>query len=218
MRKKIFEHRFFPAMKLERIEIDGKRHYVTPEGNKYKSVTTILSDKTDKTFLNEWKAKVGAAEAQKISTFAANRGTAIHNICENYLLNEESFPDKAMPSNIDMFKKQLRPIIDARVGVVYGIEYFLYSDRLKTAGATDCIAEFDGINSIIDFKTSRKIKKEEWIQNYFIQATAYAMMAEERLGLEIPQIAIMIAVDDEAPQLFVKLKEQYVPEVLEIFA
>lgn len=218
MRKKIFDHQFFPTMRLERTEIGGKRHYVTPEGNKYKSVTTIIGEKTDKTFLNEWKARVGEAEAQRVSTFAANRGTAIHSICENYLLNEESFPEKSMPSNIDMFKKQLRPIIDENIGIVYGIEYFLYSDRLQTAGATDCIAEFNGINSIIDFKTSKKLKKEEWIQNYFIQATAYAMMVEERRNVEIPQIVIMIAVDDEAPQLFVKLKEQYIPKVLEIFA
>jgi genome maintenance exonuclease 1 len=197
--------------------IDGKRHYVTPEGGKYKSVTTILDEKLDKTALLEWRKKVGEAEANRISTQAANRGTAIHNIAEHYLLNNESFPKGSMPANIDTFRK-LRPILDEHIGKIYGLEYFLYSDTLKTAGATDCIAEFDGVNSIVDFKTARKPKKEEWIESYFLQATCYAMMAEERLGLVIPQIAILIAVDHEEPQVFVKLKLEYISKVRELFA
>ena len=215
--RKIFEHEFYTPYKLERVVIDGKRHYVTPSGQKYKSVTTILDEKLDKTALLEWRKKVGEAEANRISTQAANRGTAIHNICEHYLLNNTNYPKGVMPANVDTFKK-LRPIIDEHIGKVYGLEYFLYSDTLKTAGATDCIAEFDGINSIIDFKTAKKPKKEEWIQNYFLQATCYAMMAEERLGLEIPQIAILIVVDHEEPQLFVKPKREFISRVREIFA
>ena len=215
--RKIFEHEFYTPFRLERVVIDGKRHYVTPEGGKYKSVTTILDEKLDKTALLEWRKKVGETEANRISTQAANRGTAIHDIAEHYLLNNESFPKGSMPANVDTFRK-LRPIIDERIGKIYGLEYFLYSDVLKTAGATDCIAEFDGINSIIDFKTSKKPKKEEWIQSYFYQATCYAMMAEERLGLVIPQIAILIAVDHEEPQVFVKPKLEYVEQVLQIFA
>lgn len=215
--RKIFEHEFYTPFKLERVVIDGKRHYVTPEGGKYKSVTTILDEKLDKTALLEWRKKVGEAEANRISTQAANRGTAIHDIAEHYLLNNESFPKGSMPANVDTFR-QLRPILDERIGKIYGLEYFLYSDVLRTAGATDCIAEFDGINSIVDFKTSRKPKKEEWIQSYFLQATCYAMMAEERLGLVIPQIAILIAVDHEEPQVFVKPKYLYEDEVRELFA
>jgi genome maintenance exonuclease 1 len=215
--RKIFEHEFYTPFKLERVVIDGKRHYVTPSGQKYKSVTTILDQKLDKTGLLEWRKRVGEAEANRISTQAANRGTAIHNIAEHYLLNNESYPTGVMPANVDTFKK-LRPIVDERIGKIYGLEYFLYSDVLKTAGATDCIGEFDGINSIIDFKTSRKPKKEEWIQSYFLQATCYAMMAEERLGMVIPQIAILIAVDHEDPQVFVKPKYLYEDEVRELFA
>ena len=215
--RKIFEHEFYTPFRLERVVIDGKRHYVTPSGQKYKSVTTILDEKLDKTGLLEWRKKVGEAEANRTSTQAANRGTAIHDIAEHYLLNKESFPKGCMPANVDTFR-QLRPILDEHVGKIYGLEYFLYSDVLKTAGATDCIAEFDGINSIIDFKTSRKVKKEEWIQSYFLQATCYAMMAEERLGLAIPQIAILIAVDHEEPQVFVKPKLEFISRVREIFA
>lgn len=215
--RKIFEHEFYTPFKLERVVIDGKRHYVTPEGGKYKSVTTILDEKLDKSSLIEWRKKVGEEEAKRISTQAANRGTAIHNIAEHYLLNNESYPTGSMPANIDTFKK-LRPIIDERIGKLFGLEYFVYSDRLKTAGATDCIAEFDGVNSIIDFKTSKKLKKEEWIESYFLQATCYAMMVEERLPLVVPQIAIIIAVDHEEPQVFVKLKSEYEKRVLELFA
>jgi len=214
--RKIFEHEFYTPFKLERVVIDGKRHYVTPEGGKYKSVTTILDEKLDKSSLIEWRKKVGEEEAKRISTQAANRGTAIHNIAEHYLLNNESYPTGSMPANIDTFKK-LRPIIDERIGKLFGLEYFVYSDRLKTAGATDCIAEFDGVNSIIDFKTSKKLKKEEWIESYFLQATCYAMMVEERLPLVIPQIVILIAVDHEEPQVFVKPKLGYIKKVEEIF-
>ena len=217
MSRKIFEHAFFPKIELERVVIDGARHYVTPEGKKYKSVTTILSERTDKTHLLEWRKRVGEAEATKISVQAANRGTAIHNIAEQYLLNETNYPKGVMPANIDTFKK-LRPLIDKHIGRIYGLEHFMYSDELKTAGATDCIAEFDGVMSIIDFKTSTKLKKEEWIQNYFLQATAYALMTEERHNVEVPQIAIMIAVDHEEPQLFVKPKSEFISKVREIFA
>lgn len=214
--RKIFEHEFYTPFKLERVVIDGKRHYVTPEGGKYKSVTTILDEKLDKSSLIEWRKKVGEEEAKRISTQAANRGTAIHNIAEHYLLNNESYPTGSMPANIDTFKK-LRHIIDERIGKLFGLEYYVYSDRLKTAGATDCIAEFDGVNSIIDFKTSKKLKKEEWIESYFLQATCYAMMVEERLPLVIPQIVILIAVDHEEPQVFVKPKLGYIKKVEEIF-
>jgi genome maintenance exonuclease 1 len=216
-RKRIFEHKFLPEFQLERVTIDGQRYYQTPTGQKYKSVTTIIGEKTDKTHLYEWRKRVGEETANKISVKAANRGTAIHTICENYLLNKESYPPNAMPANIDTFKT-LRPLIDEHIGTVYGLEHYMYSDMLMTAGATDCIAEFDGVTSVVDFKTSTKIKKEEWIHNYFLQATAYAIMAEERHGIEVPQIAIMIAVDHEEPQLFVKPKMLYADEVRELFS
>lgn len=217
MSRRIFEHSFFPKIQLERVNINGARHYATPDGKKYKSVTTILSEKTDKTHLIEWRKRVGEAKANQISTQAANRGTAIHDIAERYLLNETNYPKGVMPANIATFKA-LRPIIDDKIGMIYGLEHFMYSDELKTAGATDCIAEFNGVMSIIDFKTSTKLKKEEWIENYFLQATAYALMAEERHQVEVPQIAILIAVDHEEPQVFVKSKLKYISKVRELFA
>lgn len=214
--RKIFEHAFFPKITLERVNIDGKRHYVTPEGNHYKSVTTVLGDKLDKTGLMEWRRRVGEQEADRISNQAAVRGTAIHSLCEKYLMNDPFYPVGAMPVNISTFKK-MRNIIDEHVSRIYGVEYFLYSDTLMTAGATDCIADWDGVPTIVDFKTSRKLKKEEWIESYFLQASCYAMMAEERLGMAVPQIAILIAVDQEEPQLFVKDIAQFKERVVQIF-
>lgn len=216
MSRKTFEHEFFEFDDLETVHIHDKRFYKLPSGKLVESVTTRLGNALDKTALMEWKARIGAEEAQKISTQAANRGTAIHNICEAYLMNEESYPKNSMPINIETFKT-IRPILDRKIGKVYAIEAPLWSETLNTAGRTDCIAQFDGINSIIDFKTARKAKKEDWIQSYFFQATCYSLMVEERTSLKVPQIAIIIAVDHDEPQVFVKNRSEYEQRVREIF-
>jgi len=216
--RKIFTHKFFEYEELPRVVIEGKRYYQLPDGSLAKSVTTAISDASDKTALYEWRAKVGEAEANKISTQAANRGTALHTICEHYLLNKEKMkmPPNTMPVNVFTFK-QIRPYIDGCLDNIYGIEARLYSYELKAAGTADCIADWNGIPSIIDFKTSRKEKKEEWIENYFLQATTYALMFEERIGICIPQIVILIAVDDQEPQIFIKHKLGYIDKVKAIF-
>lgn len=214
--RKIFEHEFLEFEPLKTVTMHDKRYYELPDGSLAQSVTTRIGEAADKTALMEWRARVGHEEAQRITTQAANRGTAIHTICENYLLNETNYPKGTMPSNMDLFKS-LRPVFDDHIGKIYALEAPLYSYGLKAAGRTDCIAEWDGVLSIIDFKTSRKLKKEEWIENYFIQATCYAMMAEERTGMVIPQFAIVIAVDHENPQVFVKDKKPYIEKVKQIF-
>lgn len=217
MSRRFFDHSLFEFEQLKSVEQNGKRYYELPNGTYARSVTTRIGEASDKTALMEWRAKVGEAEAQRISTQAAVRGTAIHSICEAYLMNEPTYPKGAMPTNIDLFRT-LRPYMDDHIGRVFGIEAPLYSYALGAAGRTDCIAEWDGVPSIIDFKTARKLKKEEWIENYFLQATTYALMAEERTGLIIPQFVIMIAVDHEDPQIFVKEKQPYINRVKEIFS
>ena len=181
-----------------------------------KSVTTTLGEKTDKSSLLEWRKRVGDAEADKISNQAATRGTAVHELCEKYIMNDDNYSAGAMPSNLDSFMK-IKRVLDSRITKIFGIEYPLFSHTLRAAGRTDVIAEFDGVNSIVDFKTSRKVKLEEYITNYFLQATCYAMMAEELTGMVIPKIAIIIAVDHEPTQVFVKDKSEYVERVKEIF-
>jgi genome maintenance exonuclease 1 len=215
---KKFKHNFVPFVELTTETIDGKRHYVLPDGEtKLKSVTSILGEKTDKTALVEWRKKVGDAEADRISNQAARRGTSIHLIAERYVLNEENIFRDQMPVNVETFKS-IQGTLDEHVDNILGIELPLYSKALRCAGRTDLVAEYDGKLSIIDFKTSRKPKKEEWIENYFLQSTVYSMMFEWTYKFSVPQIAIIIAVDDEkTPQTFVMERSKYVNRVLEIF-
>lgn len=189
------------------------RRYLTPNGDAYPSVTTVLSD-YNKAAILEWRKKVGEEEANKISRLAANRGTRVHSLCENYLKN--NLPElkiKSLMPDVKQMFSSIRPIMDERVTTVYALEQALYSDELQLAGRVDAIAKWDGMTSIIDFKTSSKPKKEEWIQNYFMQCTAYALMAEEVMKSRIDQIVVLIAVNEDEPQVFVKEKDQYVDQL-----
>lgn len=214
--RKIFKHNFVPEVDITTTSENGKRFYVLPNGNKFRSVTTVISDKSDKSFLIEWKKRVGEEEAQKISTRAANRGTKVHAIAENYIMNKEDYKKDVIPSNLDSFNT-LKTYLDKNVDNVLGIELPLYSTFLRAAGRTDLIAEYNGVLSVIDYKTSTKIKKEEWITNYFIQSTCYAIMFEWIYKIKVPQIVIMIAVDNEPAQVFIKNKVDYIDAVYEMF-
>lgn len=217
MHKK-FKHNLVPYVELKTETILGQRYYVLPDGHtKLKSVTTIISEKSDKTALFEWKKRVGEAEANKISAQAARRGTSIHGIAERYILNEENIYKNEMPVNVESFKP-IKEILDKHIDNIFGVELPLYNKTLGCAGRTDLIAEYDGVLSIIDFKTSRKLKKEEWIENYFIQATIYAMMFEWIYKISVPRIVIIITVDNEkTPQTFVMERSKYVDRALAMF-
>ncbi len=186
--------------KLTRKTIKGGRRYFTPEGNAYPSITTILS-MLSKDSIIKWRKRVGEEEANKISTRAATRGTAVHKLAEDYIDNVPDWNKDVMPNNLASFN-DLKSIIDERLDNIWFQEEFLYSDRLECAGQVDCIAEFDGELSIVDFKTSRKPKKEEWITSYFIQASFYAAAFYERTGIPIKQGVILITVDGSEPQVF----------------
>ena len=204
---------------LETETINGKRFYKTPEGLLYPSVTTITSQHGKDKIL-EWRKRVGEEEANRISTKASNRGTKVHKICENYLNNEEDYArtnpahiHKTMPDTIAMFKS-LQPLLDEHVNNIHALEIPLYSHHLRVAGRVDCIAEYDGKLSIIDFKTSGKLKEESWIKGYFMQCSAYAVMYEERTGIPVSQIVIMIAVESEHPQVFIKKRNDYIKDFI----
>jgi genome maintenance exonuclease 1 len=203
-----------PEIKTE--NINGGRYYVTPTGVKYPSITTVLSILSKKAIM-EWRKRVGAEEANKISTKAARRGTNVHQMCEDYLNNKEYITNKTMPVDKEMFGT-LKPILDERINNIHTQEATLYSDYLGVAGRVDCIAEFDGRLSVIDFKTSRKLKKKEWISNYFQQASAYCVMYEERTGIPIDQIVILIAVDEEEPQVFIEKRDNHIHDCIETIA
>jgi len=221
---KTFHREELPQIDLDSETTEAGRFYITPSGAKYPSITTVLSamqSEEKKKVLANWKARVGEKEANKISRQATSRGTGMHTICENYTCN---FPNPLrghMPTAVEMFKK-IKPVLDTRVGTIYGNEIALFSDRLKSAGRTDLIAQFDGIRSIVDFKTSKKEKKEEWITDYFLQSTAYAIMLEEMYpSIKVPQIAIIIAVEESeriSHQVFVKRTADYREQVYQLFS
>ena len=190
---------------------DGSRKYFTESGAAYPSVTTVLGYQSKDSIL-QWRKRVGEEEANKISRQASTRGTKIHLLCENYLDNEDV--DTSKLSMLDKIMWQsFQPILN-RIDNIHAQEIALYSDHLRLAGRVDCIAEFDGRLSIIDFKTSRKPKKKEWITNYFAQAAAYSIMYEERTGTPINRSVILIAVEDEEPQVFIDRRDNYVHHLL----
>jgi hypothetical protein len=189
------------------------RKYAAPNGKSYPSVTTVLSILSEEG-IQKWRARVGEEEANKISYRASTRGTAVHSIIENYINNEEDYAKGFMPNIVDNFKG-VQQVLDERIGRVYAQEAALYSDHLGLAGRVDCVAEFDGKLSIIDFKTSKKLKKEEWITNYFIQESCYAIMWEERTGQPITQLVTIIAVDNEEPQVFIEHRDNWTKQLIE---
>jgi genome maintenance exonuclease 1 len=215
LRTKYFTHNLLPKIEVPRKEIDGKRYYVTPAGDQYRSVTTILSQLT-KDDIQKWRDRVGEQEANKISSSASRRGTKLHLMMEDYVGNVEDFALNKMPTTTSLFL-DIQPFVDSNLEEVYGIEYPLYSDRLRAAGTSDLICKYAGKPTVLDYKTSSKRKKEEWIENYFIQSTAYALMVKERYDLDIEQIVIMIAVEGDNPQVFVKDPSDYVKKTISIF-
>ena len=188
----------FPNLKAKTTE-QGRRYFV--EGNAYPSVTTVIGEKKKDTIL-QWRRKVGEEEANAISKRASTRGNKCHKLAEDYLSNKslDRYRDDVL--SLGMFH-QIRPYID-KINNIHALEESLYSHTLKLAGRVDCIAEYDNELAIIDFKTSTKYKREEWIQDYFSQETAYAIMFQELTGLKVKQLVTIIATEQGTPQIFVK--------------
>jgi genome maintenance exonuclease 1 len=214
---RIFEHVSLPELQfdLNAETTDSGRVYTTPEGNKYKSITTVLSH-YNKQGIYEWRQAVGEERANEISRKASNRGTKVHKICEDYINNEisELKMQMLMPDLKELFFK-IKSDIDESVGKVYAQEQALYSDKYRIAGRVDLIAEWDGKLSVIDFKTSSKQKDEEYIQNYFMQCTAYALMFAERTGIWIDDIVVVIATEEGPAQIFEKQIHDYRQPLIE---
>ena len=182
--------------------IDGKRFYVTPDDNAYPSITTILSLQ-DKPGLKKWREDVGEKEAKRISQESMRIGTAVHQMCEFYLSNYIIKLKDEDRKIVDTFNR-LRFLL-GNINNIVGTEIALCSDLLRVAGTADCIAEYNGVPSVIDFKTSRKPKKEEWIDDYYMQTFAYKLMFEEMTGIEIKQVVILVAcIDQFEVQVFKK--------------
>ena len=205
--RKQFEHVDVDLKEMVAETTDKGRVYKTPEGINLPSITTVLSI-LSRDSIAAWRKRVGEEEANRISRRATTRGTAVHEIIEKYIDNVEDYREGYMPDVIESFLV-LKPILDNSIGKVYAQEAPLYSNHLGVAGRVDCVAEFDGKLSIIDFKTAMKPKKVEWIKNYFMQESAYAIMWEERTGMPITQLVTVISVDDHDPQVFIEHRDNW---------
>jgi genome maintenance exonuclease 1 len=184
------EHNF---PKLLQENVDGSRLYVTPTGERYPSVTTVIADYGKEAIL-EWRKRVGEEHANKVSRVATTRGTGVHKALEMYLNNEDVSELTMMPNVKSLFYR-MKKEIDEKVNNIHCLEEKLFSHNLKLAGTVDCIAEYKGVLSVIDFKTSVRLKKKENIGGYFMQGAAYRQMFHEMSGLEPKQVVILIGVD-----------------------
>lgn len=204
----MFIHKPVELTEMNAVTTDTGRKYETPEGINLPSITTVLSI-LSRDSIAKWRKRVGEDEANKISTRASGRGTRVHEIIEKYIDNDPNYKDGYTPDIIQSFLA-VQNILDGRIGNIYAQEAPLYSTHLGVAGRVDCVAEFDGVKSIIDFKTSMKPKKLDWIKNYFMQESAYAIMWEERTGQPITQLVTIISVDNADPQVFVEHRDNWV--------
>ena len=210
----MFIHNEVSVPELSTKNLNRKRFYQTPDGKLYPSITTVLQ-KRKMAGLMEWRKKVGDDVANYIARTAAHRGTKVHHMCEDFLNNnfdEETHKKNFLPY---VLFGQMKPVLMQKVNNILAQECGLYTDKYKVAGRVDCIAEYNGVKSIIDFKTSRKERNDEWNESYYIQASAYAEMFEERTGIEINQIVILVVTEDGVVQEFVKNKGEYLPMLVE---
>lgn len=198
---------------IKTIQIANKRFYITPEGNKYPSITTVLNAK-DKPWLSNWRAVLGEEKANKETKRTADRGSAVHMMIEKYLNNDKWASYGHKPYHMIEFNS-LRLILK-QINNIYCQETPLYSDLLKIGGRVDCIAEFNGKISIIDFKTSTNDKNKNMIEDYFLQTTAYALMFEEMYDIQIDNITIIMSSEKGAvPLVFKEHTDPYIKPLLE---
>ena len=210
----MFVHNEVSVPELSTKNINRKRFYQTPDGKLYPSITTVLNKKKMEG-ISEWRKKVGEDVANYIARTAANRGTKVHHMCEDFLNN--NFDEEVHKKNFLPYVlfSQLKPTLMQKVNNILAQECGLYTNKYKVAGRVDCIAEYNGVPSIIDFKTSTKERNDDWNESYYIQASAYAEMFEERTGVAINQIVILVVTEDGVVQEFVKDKGEYIPKLIE---
>tara|TARA_B100000287_G_scaffold434688_1_gene499911 strand:- start:1350 stop:2042 length:693 start_codon:yes stop_codon:yes gene_type:complete len=188
-------------------KIDGFRFY-TIDGKAYPSITTVLSIRS-KEGIEKWRESIGEKVANWEMGRAARRGKATHTLVEQYIKNETPSIRDVLP--LGLFRL-LKPYLD-QIDNIHCLETIMYSKKLTIAGQVDCIAEYNGKLSVIDFKTANKERKEDWIENYFLQTTAYSIMYEELFGKSIDQIVILLAAEDGTVQSYVREKKEYVDKL-----
>ena len=217
----MFKHVDLNLPSLEREHVDGVRYYSIPNEDelvKLVSITSVTSHFNKEIFVN-WRKRVGDEKANRITKAATVRGTDMHTLTENYLDNKEL--PKVPPISEFLFKiaKPKLKLIDN----IYALEGPLYSKQLGIAGTVDCIAEYDGELSIIDFKTSQKPKPREWIEHYFVQAMAYGCMLYEMKNIPVKKLVIIMACEngecvvyeENNKKKYIKLLNQYIRKFIQ---
>jgi len=207
----MFNHIHHDIAKLRRVDSPAGRVYQTPSGRAYPSVTAVTG-LHGKDAIMAWRKRVGEEEANRVSRRATTRGTRVHTLCEDYISNKsvtaDLFDQEAWQSLVPELNK---------INNIHCLETQLYSDHLEVAGTVDCIAEYNGKVSVIDFKTSKRVKKKSDIHSYFMQTSAYAVMFEERTGIPVSRLVILMTVDDEPEaSVFVEKRDDWIGEFIEL--
>lgn len=191
---------------------DGKRYYTLEDGTRLPSVTTVVGAQKKQAIM-EWRQRVGEEEANRVSRQATSRGTNVHTICENYLNNKPDYMKGIMPDALEYFLS-IKPYLN-KINNIHYQEVALWSKQLGLAGRVDCIGEYEGQLSVIDFKTASRPKSRESIMDYFWQTCAYALMYEELIGEPINNLVIIMAVKDEKPLIFREQTEDHIDGLVE---
>ena len=211
----MFNHVDLDLPSLDRETIDGVRYYDIPGESKLVSITSITSW-INREIFRSWRARVGNEQADKVTKAATSRGTDMHTLTENYLLNEEL--PTVQPLSEFLFK-QSKPQLNL-IDNIHAIEKPLYSLKLGVAGTVDCIAEYEGELAVIDFKTSKKPKPRKWIDHYFVQCAAYACMLYEMKEIPVKKFVIIMSCEDGEVVVYeernkakyIKLLSEYIGE------
>ena len=217
----MFNHVDLNLPSLEREHIDGVRYYSIPNEDelvKLVSITSVTSHFNKEIFVN-WRKKIGDEKANRITKAATVRGTDMHTLTENYLDNKEL---PTVPPISEFLFKIAKPKLNL-IDNIYALEGPLYSKQLGIAGTVDCIAEYDGELSIIDFKTSQKPKPREWIEHYFVQAMAYGCMLYEMKNIPVKKLVIIMACEngecvvyeEHNKKKYIKLLNQYIRKFIQ---
>ncbi len=202
----------YNPVNLKVVEINGIRYYISPNGSYLTSVTSVIGYNTSHKY-DSWAKKIGLEESEIVKRKAAYRGTMLHESVEKLLLNQEVTVNHPLIKYIfPSISKKLKESLNN----IHALEIPLYSEKLRIAGRVDCIAEWNGKLSVIDFKTSTKEKKREWIDGYIVQTTTYALMFYEMFGVPIKNVVIIVLCDDGEIQVFEEeIKTEYVKTIIE---
>jgi len=218
----MFNHVDLNLEPLKRETIDGVRYYSIPDVDelvKLVSITSVTSHFNKEIFV-KWRKKVGNEEADRITKAATTRGTNMHTLTEHYLKNDKELP--TVPPISDFLFKIAKGELN-KIDNIHTLEGALYSRQLGIAGTVDCIAEYNGELSIIDFKTSKKPKPRDWIEHYFVQAMAYGCMLYEMRNISVKKLVIIMACENGECQVYeeynkakyIRLLQQYITKFVQ---